>query len=176
VTLSVATQQDPTALSGEIARAVRDIDPGTLVSDIFDVETQIDATLVGERLLTRLGTAFSMLALALIAIGVYGVLSCAVAERRSEIALRMALGALPSRVGREIWSEVQWQLAVGIAVGVPAAWAASRLVEALLFDVTPLDVSTYVIAAVVVVGVAAAAALVPLLRATSLNPADVTRQ
>lgn len=176
VTLSVATQQDPMTLSGGIARAVRDIDPSTLVSDVIDVETQIDATLVGERLLTALGTGFSMLALALIAVGVYGVLSCAVAERRSEIALRMALGALPSRVGREIWGEVQWQLAGGIAVGLPAAWAASRLVEALLFDVSPLDISTYAIAAVVVVGVAAAAALVPVLRAVSLNPADVTRQ
>jgi predicted permease len=176
VTLSVATQQEPMALAGEIARQVRVIDPATLVSDVFDVETQIDATLVGERLLTALGTAFALLALALTAIGVYGVLSCSVAERRGEIALRMALGALPSRVGRDIWWEVQWQLAAGITFGLPAAWATSRLVQALLFDVTPLDLRTYAFALVILVGVAGASALLPVLRAASLNPAEITRQ
>jgi predicted permease len=176
VTLSVATFQEPMTLAGEVARQVRRIDPSTLVSDVFDVETQIDATLVGERLLTALGAGFSALALALIAIGVYGVLSCSVAERRGEIALRMALGALPSGVGREIWRELQWQIVAGIGLGLPAAWATSRLVQALLFDVSTLDIRTYALAAVVLVVVAAAAALLPVWRASSLNPADITRQ
>jgi predicted permease len=176
VTLSVATEQEPMALAGEIARQVRGIDPTTLVSDVFDVETQIDATLIGERLLTALGTAFALLALALTAIGVYGVLSCSVAERRGEIALRMALGAQPSRVARDIWWEVQWQIAAGIICGLPAAWATSRLVQALLFDVTPLDPGTYALALVILVGVAVASALLPVLRAAALNPAEITRQ
>jgi putative ABC transport system permease protein len=176
VTLSVATEQEPMTLASEIARQVREIEPTTLVSDVFDVETQIDATLIGERLLTMLGIAFALLALALTAIGVYGVLSCSVAERRGEIALRMALGALPSRVGRDIWGEVQWLLVTGITLGVPAAWATSRLVQALLFDVTPLHIGTYALAIGVLVGVAAAAALFPVLRAASLNPADVTHR
>jgi ABC-type antimicrobial peptide transport system permease subunit len=146
------------------------------VSDVFDVETQIDATLIGERLLAALGTAFALLALALTAIGVYGVLSYSVAERRGEIALRMALGAQPSRVRREIWREVQWQIVAGISLGLPAAWVTSRMVQALLFDVTPLDISTYLLTIVILVGVAGGAALRPMLRAASLNPADVMRQ
>jgi hypothetical protein len=176
VTLSVATEQEPMTLASEIARHVREIEPSTLVSDVFDVETQIDATLIGERLLTTLGIAFALLALALTAIGVYGVLSCSVAERRGEIALRMALGALPSRVGRDIWGEVQWLLVTGITLGLPAAWATSRLVQALLFGVTPAHFGTYALAIGVLVGVAAGAAVLPVLRAASLSPADITRR
>jgi predicted permease len=176
VTLSLATWQEPMTIAAEVARRVRDIEPSTLVSDVFDVETQIDATLIAERLLTALGTAFALLALALAAIGVYGVLSCSVVERRGEIALRLALGASPSRVGRDIWARIQWPLVAGTLAGLPVAWAVSRLVQALLFDVTPLDIRTYALAMVLLVAVAAGAAVLPVLRAASLNPADVTRQ
>jgi hypothetical protein len=173
VTLSVATHQAPMSLAGEIGHQVRQIEPGTLVSDVFDVETQVDATVIGERLLTALGSAFALLALALSAIGVYGVLSYAVAERRGEMALRLALGALPSRVRRDTWREVQWPIVAGIACGVPVAWAASSLVRALLFGVTPLDIGTYVMAAAIVLAVSIGAAVPPMLRAASINPADV---
>jgi ABC-type antimicrobial peptide transport system permease subunit len=81
-----------------------------------------------------------------------------------------------SRVGRDIWWEVQWQIAAGITLGIPAAWATSRLAQALLFDVTPLDLRTYALALVILVGVAVVSALLPVLRAASLNPADITRQ
>ena len=146
------------------------------MSDVFDVVTQVDATLIGERLLAALGTAFAVLALTLVAIGVYGVLSYSVAERRAEIALRMALGAPPSRVGWDIARELQRPIVAGIAFGLPAAWATSRMAQALLFDVTPLDVGMYFLAIVVLVGVAGGAALLPMRRAASLNPADVLHQ
>jgi predicted permease len=173
VTLSVATHQDPMSLAGEIGRRVREVDPGALVSDVVDLETQVDATVIGERLLTALGSAFALLALALAAIGVYGVLGFAVAERRGELALRLALGAPPSRIRRDIWREVQGPIAGGIACGLPLAWASSSLVRALLFGVTPLDVGAYVLATAAVVGVAIAAAVPPMLRAASIDPADV---
>ena len=176
VTLSVATTQAPMSLAGEIARQVREVEPGALVSDVFDVETQIDATLLGERLLAAFGSAFALLALMLAAIGIYGVLSYSVAERRGEIALRMALGALPSHVRRDILRGVQCPLVAGIAVGLPVAWATSRMVQTLLFGVTPLDIGTYLLAIAVLGGVAMGAALLPMLRAASLNPADVIRQ
>ena len=176
VTLSVATHQAPMSLAGEIDHQVRQIEPGTLVSDVFDVETQIDATVIGERLLTALGSAFALLALALSAIGVYGVLSYAVAERRGEMALRMALGALPSRVRRDTWREVQWPIMAGIACGLPVAWATSSMVQVLLFGVTPLDIGAYITATVIVLAVSAGAAVLPMLRAASINPADVMHQ
>ena len=176
VTLSVATEQAPMALAGEIARQVREVEPSTLVSDVFDVVTQVDATLIGERLLAALGTAFAVLALTLVAIGVYGVLSYSVAERRGEIALRMALGAPPLRLGWDIAREMQRPIVAGIAFGLPAAWATSRMAQALLFDVTPLDAGMYFLAIVVLVAVAGGAALLPMRRAASLNPADVLRQ
>jgi predicted permease len=176
VTLSVATHQAPLSLAGEIARRVRQVEPGALVSDVFDVETQIDATVIGERLLTALGSAFALLALVLSGVGVYGVLSYAVAERRGEMALRMALGAPPSRVRRDTWREVQWPIVAGIACGLPLAWAASNLVRGLLFGVTPLDVGAYVLATVIVLVVSVGAAVLPMLRAASINPADVMHQ
>jgi predicted permease len=173
VTLSVATHQAPMSLAGEIARRVRAIEPGALVSDVFDVETQVDATVIGERLLTALGSAFALLALVLSALGVYGVLSFAVAERRGEMALRLALGAPLARVRRDTWREVQWPIVAGLAGGLPLAWLASTLVRGLLFGVTPLDLSTYLTATLVVLAVAVGAAAVPMLRASSINPADV---
>jgi predicted permease len=172
VTLSVATQQAPASLAGEIDRRVRQVEPGALVSDVFDVDTQIDATMIGERLLTALGSAFALLALALSAIGVYGVLSYAVAERRGEMALRMALGAPPSRVRRDTWREVQWPIVAGIACGLPLAWATSSMVRSLLFGVTPLDVSAYVLATLIVLAVSVGAAVLPMLRAASIDPAE----
>jgi predicted permease len=176
VTLSVATQQAPMLLAGEIARLVQAIDPRTLVSDVVDVETQVDATLISERLLAAIGKTFAVLALTLAAIGIYGVLSSSVAGRRREIAVRMALGAQSFRVAREVWRDVQWQLAAGIALGLPAAWAALRMAQALLFDVTPLDIRAYLLAIAVLAAVAVGAALLPLRRAVSLNPAEVMRQ
>jgi putative ABC transport system permease protein len=176
VTLSVATQQTPMLLADVIAREVQTVEPSALVSDVIDVETQIDATLIGERLLAGLGKTFAVLALTLAAIGIYGVLSASVTERRREIAVRMALGALPSRVARDVWRDVQWQIVAGIALGLPAAWATLRMAQGLLFDVTPLDVRNYLLAIVVLASVAIAAALLPLRRAVSLNPADVMRQ
>jgi predicted permease len=173
VTLSVATQQAPMTLADEIGRQVRQIEPSALVSDVFDVETQVDATVIGERLLAALGSAFALVALTLSAIGVFGVLSYAVAERRGEMALRMALGAMPSRVRRDTWREVQWPIVAGIAVGLPAAWAGSSMVQALLFGATPLDIGAYVLATVILVVVAVGAAVLPMLRAASINPADV---
>jgi predicted permease len=176
VTLSVATHQAPMSLAGQIGDQVRQIEPGTLVSDVFDVETQIEATVIGERLLTALGSAFALLALALSAVGVYGVLSYAVAERRGEMALRMALGAVPSRVRRDTWREVQWPIVAGIICGLPIAWAASSMVRALLFGVTPLDTGAYLTATAIVLAVSIAASVPPMLRAASINPADVMRR
>ncbi len=173
VTLSVATQQAPLSLAGEIGQRVRQIEPDALVSDVFDVETQIDATVIGERLLTGLGAAFALLALTLSAIGVGGVLSYAVAERRSEMALRLALGAPPARVRRDLLREVQWPIVAGIACGLPLAWATSSLVRALLFGVTPLDVGAYVSGTAIVLAVSAGAALRPMLRVASIDPSDV---
>ena len=176
ITLAVATQQAAASVAGDVARRVRAVHANTLVSDVIDVREQIDATLISERLLAALGTAFAALALMLAAIGVYGVLSYSVAQRRGEIALRLALGALPRRVGWEIWREVQGQLLIGVAIGLPAAWATARIVTRLLFGVAPLDPGTYALAVAIIVLIAAAAALLPMLRAASLNPSEVVRQ
>jgi len=94
--------------------------------------------------------------------------------RRNARAIRDADGLPVGYRKTRIWREVQWQIAAGITFGLPAAWATSRIVEALLFDVTPLDIRSYGLAIVVLVGVAAGAALRPMLRAASLSPADVT--
>jgi ABC-type antimicrobial peptide transport system permease subunit len=176
ITLAIASDTPSPSVARAAAQIVHTIHPNTLVSDVIGVEEQIDATLVSERLLSSLVTAFAALALGLAAIGLYGILSYSVARRRAEFGIRMALGAAPSRIASSVFGEVLIQVAVGMAIGLPAALATARTAKGLLFGVTPADPGNYLLSATVLAAVACLAASLPARRACSIDPSEALRR
>lgn len=176
LTLAVSSDQPRSVMARAVADRVREIDATTLVSDVIGVEEQIDATLMSERLLSMLATAFAVLVLGLAAIGLYGLESYSVASRRTEFGVRIALGAPRSRVASGVVRDVLLQVASGIAVGLPLALVIARTAERLLFGVTPADLRNYVLAGGMLVVVACAAAWLPARRACSIDPAETLRR
>jgi ABC-type antimicrobial peptide transport system permease subunit len=137
---------------------------------IAPVVHDVERALVRERLLARLSGFFGTLAAALAAIGLYGLLAYAVATRTRDIGIRMALGADRGRVLRmEIWSALRL-VAIGIAIGIPAAIAAGRLFAAQLFGVSASDPVTLAAAAALLTLVAGLAAWGPARRASRVDP------
>jgi predicted permease len=176
LTLAISSGQPQSMLARAVADEVRAINPTTLVSDVIGVEEQIDATLVSERLLSMLVTAFAALVLGLAAIGLYGIVSYSVASRRTEFGVRIALGAARSNVASGVVRTALLHVAVGIAVGLPLSLVIARMAERLLFGVTAADPRSFVLAAGALVGVACAAAWIPARRACSVDPAEMLRR
>jgi putative ABC transport system permease protein len=120
-------------------------------------------------------SAFALLALVLSAVGIYGVVSYSVAQRTREIGIRVALGATPGHVLRLVTGEGVRLAVAGVAVGLAGAFAATRVLTTLLFEVRASDPATHLGAALLLVLVAAAASAVPALRATRVAPVSALR-
>ena len=136
----------------------------------------ISGSLRQPRMLRHLFGAFAGLALLLAAIGTYGVLSYLVTQRRREIGIRMALGAGRETVLRSVMAHGLTLALIGLAAGLAAALALTRLMEALLFEVSPNDPATLAGVAALIIVVAAAASLVPAVRATRVDPIVALRE
>jgi predicted permease len=137
---------------------------------------QVDESLTRERLLATLSGFFGGLALVLAMIGLYGVMSYDVTQRRNEIGIRMALGAEPGRVLRMVMGEVALLIAIGLTVGLGAALAATRLVAGFLYGVTPNDPLTLSLAVALLAGVASLAGYLQARRASHLEPLTTLRE
>jgi ABC-type antimicrobial peptide transport system permease subunit len=129
-----------------------------------------------ERTTTYILSFFALIALALAAMGIYGVLAHSVLERRHELAIRLALGAPPSRVVGFVVRQLVWMVAPGFVVGLAGALAAGRLLNALLYGVSARDPVLLGAVVLLLALVAAAAALVPLKRALGTDPMLVLRE
>jgi len=140
------------------------------------IEEQMAPLTAQDRVTAQLAVVFGCVALALAAIGLYGVLSYGVARRRSEIAVRIALGAQPGRVISMILRETMGLLIVGLSLGGGLAYAATRLIDSRLYGVAPRDPLTLALAAGLLLLVALAASLVPAQRAARLDPMAGLRQ
>jgi predicted permease len=130
----------------------------------------VDAALMRERLVARLSGFFGALAVFLSAIGLYGVTAYRAAERRTEIAIRMALGAQPTQVIGLVLRRSLGLVVIGIALGLATAAAVTRYLEALLFGVTPVDPATFIGVSLILVAVAAGASFMPARRASHVDP------
>ena len=166
---------DPARLAAAIRRAVREADAGLPVPEIKPVELRIRESLYTQRLVAVLSSAFGILATLLAAIGLYGVIAFAVARRTGEIGLRMALGASRGGVLRMVLLDAGRMAAVGIVIGLGAAFALSRYVESQLFSVDAADPHIYLGAVSTLAAVAALAALVPAWRASHIDPVSALR-
>ena len=170
------TTLTPAALAQTIERTVREqLDPSVPVVRLRDMETVLAESIQRPRFLAQLLGVFAGLALLLAAVGTYGVVSSIVAERRTEIAIRMALGANRSSVLAHVMSEGLVLTGVGVGVGLAGALGLNRLIASLLFGVRPTDVSTVAGVAATMILVAAVACLLPAWRASRLDPSAVLR-
>jgi ABC-type antimicrobial peptide transport system permease subunit len=132
--------------------------------------SQLEGSLVQERLMATLATVFGGLALLLAAVGLYGVLAYTVVRRTNEIGIRLALGAQRSQVLGLVMRDATRMLALGTAIGLPAAWAASRLVSSMLFGLATSDPATIVVALALLVLTGLLAGFLPARRATRVDP------
>jgi putative ABC transport system permease protein len=136
----------------------------------------VDRSLGREKLLAKLAGFFGALALLLASIGLYGIIAYSVARRRNEIGIRMALGARPGSVPRMMLGESLVVVALGLAVGIPAALACGRLVSTLLYGVEAYDPLTIGATAALLLAVALAASFLPARRASLLDPCAALRE
>jgi putative ABC transport system permease protein len=167
--LLVRTKTQPAALAPAVKRAVGEVSPD--INIIFRVfKTEVESSLLRERLMATLSASFGLLALVLACIGLYGVMSYAVAARTNEIGIRLALGAQGADVLRLVLRETLLLVAAGVAAGLPAALAAAQLFSGLLYGVTPADPASISLAVLLLLAVAALAGYLPARRATKVDP------
>jgi predicted permease len=164
------------ALGTTLRDVVRKIDPELPVTDLRSMETRIADSLVARRSPALLAGLFSGIALLLTAIGTYGVLSYAVAQRRREIGLRMALGARPEQVRAQFVSLSLRLLAGGTILGVLGAWLTGRAMQAVLFQVPALDAAMLAGTAGILGAVSLVASLLPSHRAARISPMEAMTQ
>jgi predicted permease len=167
--IEVRTSGDPAVLAPQLRRAISEVAPGLPVLSVTPLATQIDTSLREERMLSKVTGLFGLVALALAAIGLHGVLAYGVAQRTSEIGIRLALGAHPRLVFWMVLKEALAWVGVGAAIGLAATLALGRLVSALLFGLDPIDPATIAAACTTLAMVAVAAASWPARRAARLN-------
>ena len=166
----VRAQGEPTDLVGSLRREIQALDPRLIVTVVAPVMEDIERSLVRERLLARLSWVFAAVAATLAAIGLYGLMAYAVANRARDIGVRMALGAHRGRVLRAEVSSALRLVVIGIAIGLPIAVAGGRLIAAQLYEVSPADPATLAAAAAVLTFVGGLAAYGPARRASRVDP------
>ena len=165
----------PEDLTPAVRAAVRDVDPGAFVDDARSMAAIVDDALAGRRLRARLFLGLALLAVALAIGGVYGVMSYSVAERRRELAVRVALGAGRRSLFALVFGRGAVIAAAGIAGGLAGAYALSHLGQALLVGISARDPLMFAAAAIVTGAAALAAGYVPARRASRADPADALR-
>jgi putative ABC transport system permease protein len=175
MTLVVRSEGDPLSQVGGITKVVRQIDPELPLADVRTMQDVVNATTARQRTIAVLLTTFAVLALVLAGVGVYGVMAYSVARRTQEIGVRMALGATPRSVFRLVLGQALRLVATGVALGLVAAAALTRLLETLLFETEPLDLWTFAATAIVLIVVATLASYVPARRGTRIAPVEALR-
>jgi hypothetical protein len=158
-----------------LRKLVRAAHPALAVDNIRSMHTRIADSLITRRSPALLAGIFAGVALLLAAIGTYGVLSYAVAQRRREIGIRMALGAQREQIGAQFLSLGLRLLAAGTILGLIGAWLAGRAMQSILFDVPTLHVATLFGTALVMTAVSLVACLIPARRATKVDPIEALR-
>jgi putative ABC transport system permease protein len=171
----VRTPGDPASLLGALQRALREVRPGLPVTRLEAFERHLADALAAARVTALLMGAFAALALLLAVLGIYAAVSFIVEQRTHEIGIRMALGAAAPRLVLAVVGGSLKLVIVGVAAGLVLAALAAQGMQALLFEVAPVDAASLVGAAAVLIACAGAAAYLPAQRAARARPSDVLR-
>jgi predicted permease len=169
------TSQRPEAFAETLRKLVRAAHPELAFDNVRSMETRIEESLIARRSPALLAGIFAGVALLLAAIGTYGVLSYAVAQRQREIGIRMALGAQRQQIGTQFLSLGLRLLAAGTIFGLIGAWLAGRAMQSVLFDVPALPIATLLGTALIMTAVSLFACLIPARRATKVDPIEALR-
>jgi predicted permease len=170
VNLVVRTQSDPQLMIKRVEDAIRSVDPQQTITSAFTLEDAVGDAVARPRLLTVLLGLFGAMGLVLGALGIYGVLAYLVSQRTREIGVRLALGARPRDVLNMVVGRGLRLAGLGVAIGLAAALVLTRLMQGVLYGVTPTDPITFAGVALALLGVAAFASWLPALRATRVDP------
>jgi putative ABC transport system permease protein len=175
MTFVLKTAAPPAALAIAVRAAIARVDKDTAAVALRTMDEQLSNSLTRRRFSVTLLVAFGFTAVALAAIGLYGVLAFLVSQRRREIGVRIALGATSRDVVTDVLGQGLRLAALGLGVGLALAVAVTRLISAMLFGTSPTDVATYVAAAALLAAIAVAASLIPALRASRVDPLTALR-
>lgn len=171
---ALKTAAKPSSMIADVRHVVQQVDPNLAITSRPLTEL-LDEQMLQDRLLARLSIAFGVVALLLAAVGLYGVLSYAVARRTNEIGIRKALGAQHAAVIAMILRETGLLLAVGLITGLMLSAASTRLIASRLYGLAPTDPVTFALAVAVLAGVAFFAAWLPAHRASRVDPLTALR-
>jgi predicted permease len=169
-TIVARTAGEPLAMTNSIRQAIWSLDSEQAITTVFTFDDAVSRALAAPRLLVVLLTSFGLVGLVLGAVGVYGILSAVVNERRREIGVRLALGASPGRVQSMIVRRGLTLTAIGVVLGLAGAAGLSRFLSTVLFGVTPMDPWTYASMAAVLLLTAAVASWLPAMNAARTDP------
>ena len=167
---AIRTAGDPKTITDEVRNAIKEFNPDMPVDDIRSLDTLIDRTISNEIIIAKLSTFFGVLALLLASIGLYGVMSYMIAGRTRELGVRIALGAQRGTVLGMVMKECMVLVAIGIVVGIPSAFAVSRVITSMLYGLKPYDPLAMTTVVVLLAIVGAFAGFIPARRATKVDP------
>ena len=173
---ALRTDVAPTALVSDVRRAVADVMPNVSVGKVTTLTEQLDASIVVERLIALLSSAFGAVGALLAAIGLYGLLAYTVSRRTTEIGVRMALGATKGQITSMVLKSALGLVAAGLIIGAPLAMISPRFLARLVQSLTVELPLPLVVAAVAMIGVGLVAAYVPARRASRVEPMQALRQ
>ena len=168
--LVVRTAGDPSRFIASVRGTIRAVDQDLPVFRVTNMEAVVTNSLAQRRLSTLLLGIFASIALVLATVGLYGVMSYAVAQRTREIGIRRAIGAVQLNVMRMVLNQGMLLIMAGLLVGLTGAFALTRLMSSLLFGVTATDPFTFFAVSAILIGCALAASLIPARRATLVDP------
>jgi putative ABC transport system permease protein len=175
MTIVIRTSADPAVVTENLRRVVRELDKDVPVSDLSTMEKIVEGAIATRRFSTTVLASFAAIALLLAAIGIYGVISYGVSQRTYELGIRMALGADRGSVLTLILGEGLRMAGLGVVIGVAASLFGAGLLRELLVGVTPRDLTTLSVVALVLLAVAITAAAIPARRATAVSPTEALR-
>jgi putative ABC transport system permease protein len=175
VNVVVRGETDAATLIASVRPMVAQLDPQSFIDNIAPMDSLVSNTFARPRLYAQVLGLYSLVAIALVAVGIYGVIAFAVVQRTREIGIRMALGAQRAQVLRLIVRDSIVVAGAGLALGILGSVWSSRLFEGLLYGVTPLDRATYLTVATAFMLIASIAAFIPARRASAVDPVSALR-